>query len=225
MSIQHLRTRLDPLDRVGWLAEQSESFRTWVAEAARWREFDAGQFLFQAGDPADGLYGLASGSLELTFPLVAEEPVMIYRAEIGFWIGDNAELADEPRLVSVMAAEHSRVLHLPSHAIRSHLAVLPEDWQAFYRLSSKNVRMAIMALSEALALTVRARVCRCLLRLAERPGHAAITQEDLAKLIGVTRTTLRQVLAQLVEAGAVEVGYRRVLIRNRDVLLKLRNEQ
>ncbi len=102
---------------------------------------------------------------------------------------------------------------------------MPEDWQSFYRLSSKNVRTAIMALSEALSLTVRARVCRCLLRLTATPGHAAITQEDLAKLIGVTRTTLRAALTQLVEIGAIEIGYRRVAMRNRDILVRFQDEQ
>ncbi len=122
---KHWRTHtisLEPLDRVGWLAAQPESFRDWVSRVARWRDVEAGEFLFQAGDPSDGLFGLASGSLEITFPLVAEEPVVIYRAEVGFWIGDNAELADEPRLVSVMAAVRSRVLHVSSAAIRAHLA-------------------------------------------------------------------------------------------------------
>lgn len=216
---------LAPLDRVGWLAEQPEPFRTWLSQVAHWRDFSAGEFLYQAGDPSDGLYGLASGSLELTFPLVAEEPVVVHRAEIGFWIGDNAELADEPRLVSVMAAENSRVLYVSSRAIRAHLAERPEHWQAFYRLSSRNVRTAIMILSEALALTVRARVCRNLLRLTATPGHAAITQEGLAKLIGVTRTTLRHALAQLVEIGAVRVGYRQVIVQDRDALVRLQDEQ
>ena len=61
-----------------------------------------------AGDSADGLYGLASGGLEITFPLIADEPVVVYRAEPGFWIGDNAELADTPRLVSLKAATQAR---------------------------------------------------------------------------------------------------------------------
>nr|WP_246317598.1 cyclic nucleotide-binding domain-containing protein [Hyphomicrobium methylovorum] len=84
----------------------------WASEIGRWRRYGAGQFVYQAGDPSDGIYGLADGSLEITFPLVAEEPVSVYRAEVGFWIGDAAELASVPRIVSLMAATESRLLHL-----------------------------------------------------------------------------------------------------------------
>ncbi len=216
---------LAPLDSVGWLSQQPEAFKAWAARVGRWRSYAAGQVLYQAGDPADGLYGLAQGSLELTFPLVAEEPVMIYRAEVGFWIGDNAELAGVPRLVSLTAASPSRVLQLPRENVRQLLSQHPEFWQCFYRLSSINVGTAITLLSESLALTVRARVCRRLLTLSAGPGAASITQEDLAKLVGVARTTLRRALAELAEMGAVELGYRRVRVLDRKLLSDQQNEQ
>ncbi|MBA2126525.1 hypothetical protein DLM45_09865 [Hyphomicrobium methylovorum] len=104
--------KLTPLDQLGWLAEQPKEFMNWASEIGRWRRYGAGQFVYQAGDPSDGIYGLADGSLEITFPLVAEEPVSVYRAEVGFWIGDAAELASVPRIVSLMAATESRLLHL-----------------------------------------------------------------------------------------------------------------
>jgi CRP/FNR family cyclic AMP-dependent transcriptional regulator len=216
---------LAPLDSVGWLSQQPVAFKAWVGRVGRWRSFAPGQVLYQAGDPADGLYGLAEGSLELTFPLVAEEPVVIYRAEIGFWIGDNAELADVPRLVSLTAASPSRVLYVPGESVRQLLSQYPENWQCFYRLSSINVGTALTLLSESLALTVRARVCRRLLSLSAGPGEATITQEDLAKLVGVARTTLRRALSELAELGAVELGYRKVRVVDRKLLSDQRNEQ
>lgn len=214
-----------PLDQVGWLAGQSKDFRDWAAEVGRWRRYGAGQFVYQAGDVADGLYGLAVGSLEITFPLVAEEPVSIYRAEIGFWIGDAAELAEIARMVSLMAASESKLLHLPSHAIQQLLSSQPEHWRAFYRLGALNSRTAIMLLSEALSLTVRARVSRRLLQLAERSHEASITQDDLAKLVGVTRGTLRRCLDDLAARGAIEMRYRRLRVLDANILAAFRDEQ
>jgi CRP-like cAMP-binding protein len=116
---------------MGWLAEQPPEFRDWAARSGRWRQYAAGQFIYHAGDLADGLYGLAAGGIEITFPLLAEEPVVIYRAEVGFWIGDNAELAETPRLVSLRAAVPSRLLHIPTPAIRALLAAHPAHWREF----------------------------------------------------------------------------------------------
>ena len=73
---------LAPLDGVGWLAQQPPAFRDWAAATGRWRRYREGQVLYDAGDPSDGLYGLADGSLDVTFPLVAEEPVTLHRAEV-----------------------------------------------------------------------------------------------------------------------------------------------
>ena len=219
------RVDLAPLDREGWLAEQPEALRAAMAGAGRWRRYEAGQFLYHAGDPASGLYGLAEGALELTFPLVAEEAVTIHRAEIGFWIGDNAEFSETPRLVSVAAAAPSRVFHVPGAAMRRLLAERPEHWKALYRLGARNLQTALTLLSEALALTVRARVARRLLVLADRDGDVSITQSDLAKLLGVTRATLQRSLSSLEAEGALRRGYGSVSIRDARRLSLFADEQ
>ena len=218
-------TELTPLDRTGWLAEQPEALRATLAQAGRWRRYEAGQFLYQAGDPASGLYGLAEGALDLTFPLVAEEPVTIHRAEIGFWIGDSAEFSETPRLVSVSAATESRVFHVPGEAMRRLLTAQPEHWRALYRLSARNLETAITLLSEALALTVRARVARRLLVLAGRDGAVSITQADLARLVGVTRATLQRCLSSLEAEGALRRGYGLVHLRDPARLARFTDEQ
>lgn len=219
------RTKLHPLDGIGWLAEQPEDFREWAESVGRWKTYRPGQFVYHAGDRPDGAYGLASGGLQVTFPLVAEEPVIVYRAEIGFWIGDAAELASEPRLVTVMAAEQTRLFHLPSSAIKILLANSPDHWRCFYRLSMNNFRLSVSLLAEALALTVRARVSRRLLGIAGDDSNAAITQDELSKLLGVTRPTIRRCLAELEKLGAIETRYRKVRIVDRSFLEAIKDEQ
>ena len=216
---------LEPLNKVGWLSEQPADFIEWVENVGRWKRFTSGQFVYQAGDKSDGAYGLGEGGLQITFPLVAEEPVIIYRAEVGFWIGDAAELSSEPRLVTVMAAAETRLLHLPSTAIRSLLTKQPEHWRSFYQMSMANVRRAVTQLAEVLALTVRARACRRLLEIAGQNGDAAITQDDLAKLLGVTRPTIRRCLQDLEDVGAIETHYRKLRVLKRSVLEDLKDEQ
>lgn len=217
--------KISPLDTVGWLASQPLDLRIWAAEVGRWREFDGGQFIYHAGDPSDGIYGLGSGSLHLTFPLISEEPVIIHRGEVGFWIGDNAELAAVPRLVSVTAATDCRLFHLPSRAVQSLLREHPAHWRSFYALSALNVEVAVTQLSEALALSARARACRRLLEVSSESADVAISQDQLAKLIGVTRGTMRRCLDELVARGAIEWRYRRLHIRSRAVLEYYKDEQ
>ena len=209
---------LGPLDRLGWLAEQPPALRRWVAEVGRFRTYAAGQVVYEAGDTGTALYGLAAGSLDITFPLVADEPVSIHRAEPGFWIGDLALLAETERLVSVRAGRCARLLTVPGAAIRAHLDRHPEHWPCFYALTHRNMATALNLLGEALALPPAARVTRRLLQLADADGVVAGTQEELAGLIGVTRTTVRRALKQMVADGVIETGYRSLQIRSRDRL-------
>lgn len=219
------KIRLEPLNKIGWLSQQPAEFREWVETAGRWKRFTPGQFVYHAGDKSDGAYGLGEGGLQITFPLIAEEPVIVYRAEVGFWIGDAAELSSELRLVTVMAAAETRLLHLPSSAIRILLANRPDHWRSFYQLSMNNLRLAVTQLAEVLALTVRARACRRLLDMTGSNGDAIITQDDLAKLLGVTRPTIRRCLQELEEMGAIETRYRKLKVVKRSVLEALKDEQ
>jgi CRP/FNR family transcriptional regulator, cyclic AMP receptor protein len=216
-------SKITPLDQVGWLAQEAEELRAWVAEAAHWRVFEADQLIYSFDDHSDGVYGLGSGSLELMFPLIRDEPVSLHLAEVGFWIGDAAELAGNPRIVSLTAASRSRLLHLPSRSIQKLLAAKPEYWPAFYRLSGINFRTLIRQYAEALSLTLRARVCRHLLRLT--PPVIEITQDDLARLVGVARGTLRRCLTELASLGAIEIQYRKLRILDPAALSRFRNEQ
>jgi CRP-like cAMP-binding protein len=203
---------ISPLNKLGWLADQSPELHSWASEVGQWRSYDAGQAIYQADDPADGLYGLAEGAIQIAFPLPTREQVFLHRAEVGFWIGDLAELASAPRLVSVVSATNSRLLHISSEKVRRLLDYHPWHWPAFYRLSVSNMRMALTLLSEALSLTVRARVCRRLLALSEANPDIEITQETLSELLGVTRPTLRRCLLDLEERGAIARKYSRLSI-------------
>lgn len=207
---------LAPLDRRGWLATQPAALRAWVAEAGRWRAMEPGQLLYEAGDRGGGLYGLGAGSLDITFPLVGDEPVSIHRAEPGFWIGDLALLADTERLVSVHAGRGARVFTVPGAAVRAHLRDHPAHWPCFYAITHRNMALALGLLGEALALSPSARVARRLLQLADAGGVITATQEELAGLIGATRTTVRRALKRLVAEGAIETGYRSLTIVRRD---------
>jgi CRP/FNR family transcriptional regulator, cyclic AMP receptor protein len=216
---------LAPLDHVGWLAEQPKDFRDWVAKVARWRHFDVGQFVYLAGDEPDGLYGVASGGVEITFPLVVSEPIVIYHAQVGFWIGESADLSEAPRLVSLMASTECRILHVPRPAIQRLLSDTPQYWKSFYALSHLNSALMLNLLAEALSLSVRARACRRLLQLTSNETEVELTQDHLAKMLGLARSTVRSQLADLAAHGAIEMGYGRMRVLSRDVLERYQNEQ
>jgi CRP/FNR family cyclic AMP-dependent transcriptional regulator len=215
---------LSPLADKGWLATQPAAFQSWIASAGRWRTYEAHQMLYQAGSEPEGLYGLGSGAWELTLPLIGGEPVVFHRAEPGSWIGDSAILAETRRHISVAAAVTSRVFCVPTLAIRAALASRPEFWPCFFALNHYNSSQAVTLLAEVLSLSPRARLARMLLRLADKQGFMNVTHTDLARLIGMNRSSLQRSLNSLIEAGLISTSYRTLTVLDWAGLEALINE-
>jgi CRP-like cAMP-binding protein len=100
----------------------------------------------------------------------------------------------------------------------------PAAWEAFYRLSHINAMTAVTLLAEVLALTPRARLARIVLRLADEDGRVEVRQDDLARLLGMTRSSLQRALTSLVEADTIAPGYGRLDILDRDRLAEITHE-
>ena len=214
-------TDITPLDRLGWLADQPPALRSWVASVATWRDYRAGQVIYMARDPADGLHGLARGALDISSPDAGDEQVALSRAEPGFWIGDTALLSGAPRLVTVTAMTDARLLFVPGPAVLRLLDDRPEMWPCFYRLSHINLATALRLLAEALSCPPRVRIARNILRLsAGDDDRVGASQSDIARLAGVTRATMQRGVSDLIRGGAIETGYRSIRVRDRDALTR-----
>ena len=207
-----------PLSERGWLAAQPSRLRAWMVANGRWHVYPAGQVLYDRGEEPDALYGLGQGALEATLPLGGDEPVVVYRAEPGFWIGEAALIPGATRVLSITAATEARVFRVPAARIRTLLAEQPEVWESFFELSHLHATIAVTQLAEALALSPRARLARMLLRLVGEDGRVVARQEELARLIGMTRSSLQRTLAGLTEAGAVSSGYGYLVVEDRAAL-------
>lgn len=200
------------LASAGWLAGESPAFRDRLLAMGRIIRLPRGRALFAMGDPPDAMFGVATGHADIGLPVSEDDEVLIHRAGPGFWIGESALLARTTRALSVTAAADCDIFRLPGPAVRAHLAASPGDWPAFFRLSHLNAVLAVATLAEVLTLPPRARLIRAMLRIAGPDGTVPATQDDLARLTGMSRASLHRALAGLIAAGAVRTGYGRLVI-------------
>ena len=196
---------LKNLTSVGWLADQPTDFQSRMASIGRWMRMRRGQVIYGMGDEADAIYGLAEGLLDITIPIDARRDVVIHRATPGFWIGDLALLAGSYRTLTLSAASDGQLFKLPAAAVHRNLEQHPADWVCFYRLSHINANRGLKALAEVISLPPRARFARALLRLTSPAGSVQVTQEELGRMVGMSRATFRRSFAALIEQGIVEV--------------------
>jgi CRP/FNR family transcriptional regulator, cyclic AMP receptor protein len=214
MEVKEPATVLKNLATTGWMGEQPPAFQARMAKIGRWMSMRRGQVIYAVGDEADAVYGLGEGLLDVSIAVDPQREVVIHRATAGFWIGDSALLAGSVRTLTLSAASDGQLFKLPAASVHRNLNEHPEDWICFYRLNHLNANRALAALAEVISLPPRARFARALLRLTSSAGAVHVTQEELGRMVGMSRAAFRRSFAALITQGIVEVEYGRIQIRD-----------
>lgn len=217
---QQTLAELRSLSSTGWLSNESLAFQARIANAGRWVVLTRGKLLYAVGDEPTAIFGLEQGQLDISIPISEDEQVTVHRTTPGFWIGDGALLAQVPRQLTVTAAVDSRLFKVPAGAIHKILAEHPEDWSCFYRLAALNATLCVHVLAETLALPPRARFARTLLRMISDDGRIRVTQEELGRMVGMSRAAFRRAFRALIEAGIIETEYGYLRVRDLSALKK-----
>ena len=211
----------------GWLSQTPPSFQGVVLDRCRLEKYDAGQRIFMAGDPPGGMYGLVSGCLGISIAPGERGPYFAHLAKPGTWFGENSAIAERPRRIGLTATRDAQLLHLPLARINEIVAKDPAAWRLIALVTSGHIDMAIGACDD---LMLRDHVKRCIAVLLRLGGFryispAALThdeidfsQDEIATLANVARTTVGRVLRNLEKAGHIEQRYRRIRILAPDSL-------
>ncbi len=101
------------------------SARAELVAGATIEDVAEGEWLFRAGDPADSLYIVDTGALEVVGTVDGEQRVL-RTCSRGSVVGELAALAETPRSASVRARRDATVVRVGARALRGSLAEHPE---------------------------------------------------------------------------------------------------
>jgi CRP-like cAMP-binding protein len=224
-----LNSALRILEAQGWFSQRSKATRAKLSAIAKLRSFAKDERIYLAGDPANGVFGLVCGSLNISFPRGDGEDYAIHRAGAGFWIGDLAMLANKPRLVSVRAAEPTVMVQFSVQDLTKLLREDPRLYADFCELTYENVGLALRLVSNlAIASTDKRLADRLIMEfdaLSNGDGWVPLSQAELAKLLAVSLPTLQRGVRRFVNAGVLVSSYGRMRVVDRGALLKIRGDQ
>jgi len=196
-------------------------------ERAKMRSYDAGEIVFQEGDPADSFHIVLDGRLAMMVTSADGRELtaaIIERDEI---FGELALLATEgQRHATIRALEPAQTLQI----YRRDFDHLRQRHRAFSELLvdilTLRVRSMSVQLEEALYLPVQTRILRRLVELARsygggrQPAVIPLTQEDIAGLAGTARATVNRILRAERNRGTVSLEKRRITVLDLDSLDK-----
>lgn len=88
---------------------------------------------------------------------------------------------------------------------------------------ANRIRLLSSQLDSMTFMQADARIAGLLLE-SEHDGIVAITHEEIANTVGVSRVTVSKTLSRFAKSGYISTEYRRILIKSREDLEKLVNE-
>jgi CRP-like cAMP-binding protein len=130
-------TRLLP--RTPLFSELSEESLVRLVNRVSLQQLSAGHYVFRAGDPADALYVVVEGSVEVVKP--GPGPVDRTRLTEGQFFGETGLLSDSPRQRTVAALEETQLLVID----RSVVGELCEAEPAFLKVLLRFLRRSLIA--------------------------------------------------------------------------------
>ena len=221
------------LARVGLFASLSQEQLGNIAPGILAKSFEVGEHVFTPAYRGEVFFSLIEGRVRI-YRLEAGQEVTISVLEAGEMFGEAAFTSREGKGSYAQAIAASKIAFLnrstfyrliqrdPELGIRA-IELLGE------RLSFYEQRIADMGLKK-----VPARLASLILQLTESDGivtgkgryrlSSHYTHEQLALMIGAKRVAVSRAMNGLREAGAVETGRQRIVVKDADALTRIANE-
>lgn len=196
-----------------WSAELTESQIAQVHRDAHVRSYPAGATVCMRGSPALHWMGVMQGMLKVDTVSLGGKSTTFAGLPSGAWFGEGAVFKGEPRPYAVAALRDSTVVFLP----RATFQWLIDESRPFSRwvIGQLNARLGhYVALIETLRFhESTARVAYCLSELFNpqlfpaTDRQLAISQEEIARLSGLSRQKTNGALRDLGQAGLLRMRY------------------
>lgn len=207
-----------------------EADRADLLSCATRRELKKGELIFQVGDPTTHVYILESGRAKVYHPSPGGKEVLLWFC-FPWELFGLAEIGHgECRQATAQVCERSTLISIPSVEFQGFVRTHPAAALLVIDLLSLRVRGLGNTLQELVASDVTARVVMLLSRLSASYGKAAeggicldlaVTQQELADMVGATRQTVSSTLSMLKRSGAIHFKNRRICITSEALLTKL----
>jgi len=164
----------------------------------------ADQVLFLADDPGDSCYCVEDGLLKVTMVSRSGTERILSFISRGGIVGELAILDGLPRSASVVAVRDTVLSRLSRAEFDAFAEEHPELYKSLITLLTQRLRETNVAVAAGSFLSLRGRVARTLLELADHFGREVgsdrvivrhkIGQSDLAAMTGIARENLSRIL-------------------------------
>lgn len=192
------------------------------------RTYAEGASVFSQAGPGDALYGVVTGKVLISASSPEGREMFLNIMEPGDTFGEIALLDGQPRTASASTTAPSELMMIMREPFLALLHREPKLVEHLLQLLCQRVRWTSGLAEESALLGVPARLARRLLSLGELHGRGGsdgseltISQEDVARFLGLSRQIVNQHLQHWKARGWVALGRGKITLTDREALRRL----
>jgi CRP/FNR family cyclic AMP-dependent transcriptional regulator len=203
----------------------------YLAEKLYAMRYRKGEALFREGEPAERLFLIERGTVKLSISSSEGQELLIGVLCKGQIFGELAVIDRGPRAMDATAMEETSAFALDADVFWTMLENKPALARRLLELMARRLRRADQTSQDLVFFDAPTRLARKLLELAEDHGSQVgegpsvmigvpIKQEELAQMIGVTRTSANRLIASFAGRGWLDWNDGLPILHHLEALLR-----
>ena len=218
---------MESLRKVPLFADLTERELELLAARAYPRGYQPGEIIFSEGDPCEGLFIVASGSVKIFNTSANGREQVLHIERAGHSLAELPVFDGGPYPASTAAIDRCTLLFISKKEFRALCLERPEVSLKVLKSVSARLRTLVAMIEELSFTTVRQRLISWLLQEARNTGQATpqgteftlrINNQELAFQIGTVRELVSRNLSHLQAEGILKTRGRTVIIRDLSAL-------
>lgn len=187
-----------------------------IAAQAVTQHYPKNSILVYEGEEPDALYIIVSGKAKVYVSDEDGKELVLNALGPGEFFGELALIDGSPRSATVMTTDKSTLIKISQREFAKFLQETPGVAMNVLKELAGRVRGVNEHIRDLALLDVYGRVARTLLRLAKETDEGlvtdAITQQEIANMVGASREMVSRVLNNLKSDGYISVKDKRIRV-------------
>lgn len=209
-----------------WLSSLSSHVRTAFVAAVRIKRYGAEAVIFNEGDGPTAYYGILSGEVRFSKITYDGKQSTLARLTAPRWFGELSFLDGGPRTHNAHTVGATSLAVVAKSDMQRLLADHTEIYAGFVQHLSRHTRLLYAAVDDLLLMSPERLLAKKLIEQLAISGSGAgadidINQEELARLVGVSRQSINRTLRIWEGNGYIQRGYRKIRIEQEQAIRRL----
>lgn len=218
------------LSAVDILTELSDEERSFFYQRSHKKKYPKNSIIFSPGDQGNLIYYVLQGRVKIYYLSECGKEIIYWFCQPKDFFGLAEVCAGEMRTVFAEATEETEVLRINKTNFEELISRNPKIPISIMKILGSRIRQAHDTIKDLMVSDVYTRLAQLLIKLGQICGssHGAgitiekrFTHQEMANMIGATRTTVTEALNELKRKGFVDCEGSRITILDYTRLMKL----